>query len=245
MTPAAPWESHPAVAHRKEKVRFLQIQDFPLGPSPLLCAAAHLAPLSHAGIRKQRGNTAQAARRPVPMLGLVRGCHVLPDERAAPAPAPRCRRCPHGASLRSCPQERAALAQSKHGRAESPAWEISKETAFCKPHFHLTSLNIFQFQNTHLKITYRNIYMNTEKELSSFGDSAYSPQQNPQLPSCSVTLCLLFSFLFWECLSLFFLKLSCFTPPCLVDAEGFASARSRVILPDSFSHTTITALSMV
>lgn len=88
VTPAAPWESHPAMAHRKEKVRFLQIQDFLLGPSPLSCAATHLAPLLHTGIRKQRGNEAQAAIHPVPTLGLVRGCHVLPSERGAPAPAP-------------------------------------------------------------------------------------------------------------------------------------------------------------
>lgn len=35
VTLAAPWESHLAVAHRKEKACFLWIQDFLPGPSPL------------------------------------------------------------------------------------------------------------------------------------------------------------------------------------------------------------------
>lgn len=142
---------------------------------------------------------------------------LLPCPAAAACMVPACK---------AARRTRAALAGTEHGQADSPAWEISKEAAFCKPHFHLTSLNIFQFQNT-LKNNLQKYLYGHRKELSSFGDSAYSPRQSPQLPSCSVTLCLFLSLLFWECLSLFFLKLSCFTPPCLMDSEGFASVRSR------------------
>lgn len=109
VTPAVPWESHSATAHRKEKAHFLQIQDFLLGPSPLSCAAHHTLFL-HARIKKQCGNVARAASLPVSKPGMVHGCLILPDERGAPASAPHCCCHPYGASLQSCPQDQAALA---------------------------------------------------------------------------------------------------------------------------------------
>lgn len=120
------------------------------------------------GIEKQHGNIAWAASLPVPTTGLVYGC-LLSDERSVPASALHCCCCLDGTSLRSCLQDWAALAWTEHGQADSPAWEISKEAGFYKRHFHLTSLNIFQFQNTHLKITYRNIYMDTERNFPALG----------------------------------------------------------------------------
>lgn len=59
--------------------------------------------------------------------------------------------------------------------------------------------------------------MDTKRNFPALGIQAAAHCKSPQLPSCSVTLCLLLSLLFWECFSLFFLKLSCFTPPCLRD----------------------------
>jgi len=165
VSPAAPWESRLAVAHRKEKVCFLQIQDFLLGLPHVL---HHILPHSH-----MLGPTiTQAISPPVLALGLHPGCLVW---RGAPSSDPKVPVGPGSLGM---------------GRAGFPAWEISKE-AVCKPHFHLTGLNIIQFQNTHLKITYRNIYTNAERNFPALGI-----QQSPQLPSCAVTPSLLLSLLF-------------------------------------------------
>lgn len=165
VTPAVPWESCLAVAHRKEKVCFLQIQDFLLGLPYVL---HHILPHSH----MQGPTITQATGTPVLALGLHSGCLVW---RGAPTSDPEVPIGPGSLGM---------------GQAGFPAWEISKE-AVCKPHFHLTGLNIFQFQNTHLKITYRNIYTDTERNFPALGI-----QQSPQLPSCAVTPSLLLSLLF-------------------------------------------------
>lgn len=149
VTPAAPWESLLAAAHRKEKVCFLQIQDFLLGPPHML---HHI--LTHSRRLGPQNSMETPPGLPVLVLGLVPAAWC----REEPLPLTQC-----------CPQDWAARARAEHGRLCSPAWEISKEAAFCKPHFHLTSLNIFQFQNTRLKITYRNIYMDTERNFPALG----------------------------------------------------------------------------
>lgn len=76
---------------------------------------------------------------------------------------------PHSACMVAACEAACRSGQPWHGQAGSPAWEISGEAAFYKPHFHLTNLNIFQFQNTHLKITYRNIYMDTKRNFPALG----------------------------------------------------------------------------
>lgn len=71
MTPAAPWESHSAMAHRKEKAGFPWIQDFLLPPS-LSQVLHHILPHSwHANTKKQHGNIRWIASVPVPTRGLV------------------------------------------------------------------------------------------------------------------------------------------------------------------------------
>lgn len=93
MTPAAPWESHSAMAHRKEKAGFLQIQDFLLPPSPLSCTAPCLTPLlACQGLKTTHGSVVWAASVPVPTRGLGHSCPV-PSERGGLACAPQCHCC--------------------------------------------------------------------------------------------------------------------------------------------------------
>ena len=122
MTPAAPWESHSAEAHRKEKAAFSRSR-ISSSALPLLHVLQHILPRSRMPGSESGGNVAWAASLPVAKPGMVHDWLVLPDERGAPASTLRCRL--HGAGLRSCPQDQAALARTKHVRADSPAWEIS------------------------------------------------------------------------------------------------------------------------
>lgn len=110
--------------------------------------------LTHSRRLGPQNNMETAPSLPVLVLGLAPAAWCSEE----PLPLTQC-----------CPQDRAARAWAEQGRAGFPAWEISKEAAFCKPHFHLTSLNIFQFQNIRLKITYRNIYTDTERNFRALG----------------------------------------------------------------------------
>lgn len=122
---------------------------------------------------------------------------LLPHAAAAAHMAPACK-----AACRSW--------QPWHGPSTAKrtpqAWEISKAAALYKPYFHLTSLNILWFQNTHLKITYRNIYMNTAR---NFPALEIQPTAHGRACDCHPVqpLHLLLSLSLWECLSLLFLKL--------------------------------------
>lgn len=96
---------------------------------------------------------------------------------------------PHGTACKAVARL-GSLAWTKYGWADSPVWEISKEAASFKPHFHLTSLNILQFQNTYLKITYRNIYMDTERNFPALGiQSAAHGRSRNCLPAQSLFAC--------------------------------------------------------
>lgn len=92
MTPAAPWESHSATAHRKEKAGRRKLAFSTSRTSPFPSHVLHpILPHSwHARIKKQHRKVVWAV--PVPTRELVHGC-LVPSERGGLASVLQCHCC--------------------------------------------------------------------------------------------------------------------------------------------------------